>query len=131
MHCKFCQKRVKNVERHLCGKKYSYENIFKQILINILLDKEPVNVEDFFRCCVNFIKEKKQFIIKIKHLIQKQSYSSINIFKHSHIILNGFSTSWKSFFSLIKLTQHLKKSSTFTGSLSKRMLIKICLNMFS
>ena len=61
MHCKFCQKCVKNVERHLCGKKYSYENIFKQILINILLDKEPVNVEDFFRCCVNFIKEKKLF----------------------------------------------------------------------
>ena len=58
MHCKFCQKRVKNVERHLCGKKYSYENIFKQILINILLDKEPVNVEDFLDAVLILLKRR-------------------------------------------------------------------------
>ena len=46
------------MERSTPMKTYS---LFKQILINILLDKEPVNVEDFFRCCVNFIKEKETF----------------------------------------------------------------------
>ena len=60
MHCQFCQKRVKN-ERHLCGKKYSYENIFKQILINILLDEAPVNVEDFYECSVKYIKKNNLF----------------------------------------------------------------------
>ena len=60
MKCKFCQRRLQG--KHTCGKKYSYENIFKQIFINILLDHAPVNVEDFFECGVKVIKDNKLFL---------------------------------------------------------------------
>ena len=48
---------VKNTqEKNICGMKYSYKYIFKQMFINILLDYSPVNVEDFYGECVTVIK---------------------------------------------------------------------------
>ena len=59
MKCKFCRKRIKS--KHLCGKKYTYKYIFKQMFINILLDEEPVNIEEFYECCVKVVKDNRLF----------------------------------------------------------------------
>tara|TARA_B110000046_G_C12957432_1_gene382967 strand:+ start:1056 stop:1313 length:258 start_codon:yes stop_codon:yes gene_type:complete len=62
MKCGFCKKHIKDEEKHLCGKKYSYEYIFKQMFINILLDYEPAGVEDFYEICVRVVKNNKLFL---------------------------------------------------------------------
>ena len=59
MKCKFCRKHIR--KKHLCGKKYTYKYIFKQMFINIILDQSPVNIEDFYERCVKEIKDKKLF----------------------------------------------------------------------
>ena len=32
------------------------------MFINILLDEEPVNIEDFFECCVKEVKDNRMFL---------------------------------------------------------------------
>ena len=61
MKCKFCGKCTRDFDKHLCGQKYTYKCIFKQMFINILLDEAPVNIEDFYGCCVRFVKKNKMF----------------------------------------------------------------------
>ena len=58
MICKFCKNYTQN-DKHLCARKISYEYIFKQMFINILLDHEPVNMSDFYEMCVNEIRKNR------------------------------------------------------------------------
>ena len=54
MICEFCKKYAG--DGHLCARKFSYEYIFKQMFINILLDHQPRNMNDFYEISVKEIR---------------------------------------------------------------------------
>ena len=59
MNCLFCDEIT--VNKHLCFKLYSYEYIFKQFFINILLDFKPRNSTEFYNCSKKRIKQLNMF----------------------------------------------------------------------
>ena len=59
MNCPFCDEAI--THEHLCSKLYSYEYIFKQFFINVLIDFKPRNSEEFFDCCQKRINDLNLF----------------------------------------------------------------------
>lgn len=54
MGCTFCG----NISRlHLCADLFTYEYIFKQLFINVLLDFQPKSKEVFFQNCVDVLSK--------------------------------------------------------------------------
>lgn len=45
--CRFCSETLS--KKHLCSKMYTYNNIFKNLLMSIYLRTKPKNGVDFFR----------------------------------------------------------------------------------
>ena len=58
--CRFCSKTLSR--RHLCSKMYTYENIFKRLLMSIYLKTKPENGVEFFDKTMKTIVENRIFI---------------------------------------------------------------------